>query len=118
MNVQHISVSFGSTIPTQAYGNVQVNVAWAGDLAEDESPEAATRDLFDRIRLEVGAAVKPIAAAKLRAAKQVVESLPPKERDALMQQLGIIQWLEAVTPELKFAGHMDREDGDADPRND
>jgi hypothetical protein len=103
VNIEKISVTFAATIPTQAYGNVSVNVCWSGSLDEGDVAETETRALFDRIRLEVAAAVAPIAAAKLAQAKQAIESLPPREREALYQQLGVIQWLETVAPELKFA---------------
>lgn len=103
MKTTSVTVSFSCTIPTQAYGNIGVNTTWTADLDEGESPEAATKEIFGRIRTEISKAVMPIAEAKLKQTRQVVESLPPKERDALMQQLGIVQWLETVSPELKFA---------------
>lgn len=110
--INHISVSFSATIPTQAYGNIAVNVAWAADIDPAASPEAETRQIFDRIRLEVAEAVKPIAAAKLKQARTVIESLPRAEREALDSQIGIVRWLDAVAPELKFAERQD-----TDPRS-
>jgi hypothetical protein len=102
VNVREVSVTFTCTIPTQPFGNVGVNVTWSGAMDGDETPETATQDIFNRIRAEVSAAVKPIAAARLSQMEEVIASLPAKERDALRAKLGPVEWLRVVAPEAQF----------------
>lgn len=101
--VTSLSVSFGGKIPTQSYGNVDIHVSWSAEVAEGESPEVVTQDIYKRIRDEVTKASMPIAQAKIAGAYNVIRSMPPAERQAFMAQWGAVEWLNTVTPETAFA---------------
>lgn len=103
MKVTGISVSFKGTIPTQAYGNIALDVTWQAELSPDDSPEQQTQNLFARIRGEVIAAVEPIAKARVKGMESALQGLPQQQREQIMQQGGIFNFLNMIAPELAFA---------------
>lgn len=74
MNVRQISVEFGATIPTASFANVKIGATWIVDLAEDESPELATAELYRRIREILQAAYAANAPESIEDSQP---SLPP-----------------------------------------
>lgn len=101
--VTKVTASFLGKIPTQNYGNIEIGGVWSADLHEDCSPEEATTDLFQRIRAEITEALKPIAAAKMRNAYDLLNTLPAEKKRDFMSQWGVVEWLQTVSPEANFA---------------
>lgn len=101
--VTHVTVSFSGKIPTGPYANVDVQVTWGADVGGEDTPEAVTRDLYRRIRAQVVEAVTPIAQARLGTIDHLLSSLPKDTREAILGQIGVIRWLQAVVPEMAFA---------------
>lgn len=103
MKVKNVSVDFKGTIPTQAYGSIAVQVRWDAELEESESPEVATKELFQRIRAEVVHSVEPIAKQRAQGMEKALQGLPAKQREDIMQTGGVFNFLSMVAPELDFA---------------
>jgi hypothetical protein len=103
--VTKVSASFAGKIPTQQYGNVDVQLTYEADLEAGTNPDDVAQELFLRVRQEVTRAVMPIAQAKLQGAlAQMRQALPHKQADDIMSQFGAVAWLQAVAPETAFAG--------------
>lgn len=103
MKVTGISISFKGTIPTQAYGNIALDVTWQAELSPDDNPEQSTQALFARIRSEVIKAVEPIAKARAKGMESALSGLPQSEREKIMQAGGVFNFLNMIAPELAFA---------------
>jgi len=102
--VQEVTVSFSATIPTQPYGNVGISTSWRAQVSEGADAKDVTRDMYRQIHEMVVEAVQPIAERKVKGMEQALASLPKAEKEALIQNLGPISWMQsAADPAIGFA---------------
>lgn len=106
VQVSRITVTYGGLVPTQPYGNIGINATWEADVLPGASPEAATQELFGRIREQIIQAVTPIAQARLAQVEVLLSTLPKKEAEEMRQKLGAIEWLSVAAPEAALAASL------------
>lgn len=114
MQVTSIHVSLGGKVPTQKYGNIEMNFGWQADLAPEDNPEDATRELVNRIRAQVVETITPIVEAKVQTAMNAVKALPEAKQEKALREIGIVDWLGNLIPDIAFIANPN---GDTDTEN-
>ena len=106
IKVTSINISFGAKIPTQQYGNIELQIAYSADVEPGEDPDEVSKQLFEQVREVVSDALMPIARAKFKATKSYMLSLPPKERTEFMAQFASVDALAMLQPELALVPEL------------